>query len=291
MNNITSVYLNGEFKAPDQAKVSVFDRGFVFGDAIYEVIPVYGKRPFRLPQHLARLGRNLNMVGIPMPLSEAKWSEVLRHLIDDNPAEDQSLYIQISRGVAARDHAFPNGNITPTVVAFSQSLAAVKPELLEHGVTAVTEEDIRWQRCDIKTTALLANVLLRQAAVERGAVEAILVRNDHITEGAASNVIMVDKDNTIITPPKDELILPGITRDLVMQLAAEHDLPHAERAITKGELAQMRELWLTSSTKEILPVTTLDGNKIGNGKPGPVFYDMYKRYQDYKQSFRQGEVE
>lgn len=291
MKNVKSVYLNGQFMAPEQATISVFDRGFIFGDAVYEVIPVYGKRPFRLPQHLRRLDINLRAVKINNPLSEAAWSKMLHRLIAENDSEDQSLYIQISRGVAPRDHAFPDDHTTPTVFAFSQPLKTPPISLLEKGVSAITQQDIRWQRCDIKSTALLANVLLRQAAVEQDATEAILLRDGHITEGAASNVIIVDKDNVIATPPKDNLILPGVTRDLILELARQQQMPVTERPLMESELASAKEIWLSSSTKEILPVCKVNDQVIGTGKPGPVFKAMIQHYRNYKQSFREGHVE
>ena len=291
MKNAKSVYLNGQFIAPEQATISVFDRGFIFGDAVYEVIPVYGKRPFRLSQHLRRLDINLRAVKINNPLSETDWSEMLHRLIAENDSDDQSLYIQISRGVAPRDHAFPDDHTTPTVFAFGQPLKTPPVSLLEKGVSAITQQDIRWQRCDIKSTALLANVLLRQVAVEQNATEAILLRDGHITEGAASNVIIVDKDNVITTPPKNNLILPGITRDLILELARQHQMPAAERPLMESELSTAKEIWLSSSTKEILPVCKVNDQIVGNGKPGPIFKKMVQHYQDYKQSFRKGNVE
>ncbi|HEX19677.1 MAG TPA: D-amino acid aminotransferase [Acidiferrobacteraceae bacterium] len=291
MKNVSSVYLNGQFIAPEQATISVFDRGFIFGDAVYEVIPVYGKKPFRLPQHLQRLGINLRAVAINNPLSETAWSKMLCQLIAENDSDEQSLYIQISRGVAPRDHAFPEDHITPTVFAFSQPLKTPPMSLLEKGVNVITQQDIRWQRCDIKSTALLANVLLRQAAVEQDATEAILLRDGHITEGAASNVIIVDKDNVIATPPRNNLILPGVTRDLILELARQHQMPAKERSILESELATAKEIWLSSSTKEILPVCKVNDQIVGTGKPGPVFKEMLQHYQDYKQTFREGYVE
>lgn len=291
MSNAGSVYLNGQFVAAEQATVSVFDRGFIFGDAVYEVIPVYGRKPFRLAQHLKRLDTNLQAVAIQNPVSDEQWQDILQRIITGVESEEQSLYIQITRGVAPRDHAFPPDQIEPTVLAFGQPLKPVAQELLDNGTEAITTDDIRWQRCDIKSTALLANVLLRQAAVEQNAAEAILMRDGFITEGAASNVIIVDEGGTIATPPKSHLILPGVTRDLVLQLAQQHNLPMAERPLQASEINSAREIWLSSSTKEILPVTRVDGKAIGDGKPGPVFQAMYRHYQDYKQAFREGHAD
>lgn len=289
MKLVKLVYLNGKFIDPESAMVSAFDRGFIFGDSIYEVIPVYGRRAFRLSHHLDRLKRNLGFVSIQSPVVDTAWADIFDNLIINTDSDDQYIYLQITRGIAPRDHAFPVDS-KPTVFAYSQPLIPPEKSLLDEGVKAITTEDIRWRRCDIKTTALLANVILRQTAVDKDAVEAILIRDGHITEGAVSNVILVEH-GTISTPPKNELILPGITRDLVLELAQANDIPVEETNIDSARLARADEVWLTSSTKEILPVTAINDTTVGSGKPGPLFATMYQHYQDYKQAFREGKAD
>ncbi|MEJ2381766.1 MAG: D-amino acid aminotransferase [Gammaproteobacteria bacterium] len=280
---MSSVYLNGDFVPLDQACVPVLDRGFLLGDGVYEVIPVYGGRPFRLAQHLARLQHSLDGVRIPNPLDENRWAQALDELIRHHGGGDQSVYLQVTRGVAVkRDHAFPHP-ITPTVFMMSTPLAPPEEHLLSAGVAAVTRADTRWQHCDIKAITLLPNVLLRQEAVDAGAAEAILIRDGEATEGAASNLFIV-ADGTLITPPKSAHLLPGITRDLILELAQAHDIPWREQAIPEQALRSAREVWVSSSTREILPVTTLDGKPVGDGTPGPVWARMHAIYQDYKQT-------
>ena len=211
------------------------------------------------------------------------WQTVLNELVTRNGGGDQSVYLQVTRGVARRDHGFPS-DTKPTVFAMTSPLQAVSEDIRKHGVSAITLEDIRWKYCHIKTIALLPNILLRQQALDTGAVEAILIRDGSITEGAASNVFIVQK-NTIVTPPKGPLLLPGITRDLVLELARASELPCREDTITPDELHQADEIWLTSSTKEILPVTRLDDHAVGDGKPGPYWQQMIGIYQEYKQHY------
>lgn len=275
--------------ASDQAKVSVFDRGFIFGDGIYELIPVYGGRPFQLPQHLQRLQSNLDAVQIANPHSIAEWSDITTTLIKKIDAADQAIYLQVTRGVAPRDHAYPN-NTTPTVFAYSKAVGYPNEAELTNGVSAITTADIRWQRCDIKAIALLGNVILRQQAVEQGAAEAILLHNNHVTEGAASNIFVV-KDNKLYTPPKNEQILPGITRDLVVELANANNIECKEASVPVDLLRSADEVWLTSSTKEVLPIVRIDSVDVGNGKPGPMHKQMADLYQAYKADFRNGKVQ
>lgn len=275
------VYLNGEFLPLDQAKVSALDRGFLFGDGVYEVIPVYGGRPFRLEEHLRRLNGSLEGIRLEPPLSAADWGRIFTHLIIGD--HDQSIYLQVTRGAAPkRDHAFPAG-VAPTVFAMCSPIAPIPVE----GVKVITLEDIRWQWCHIKAVTLLPNVLLRQQAVDRGCAEAILVREGFAEEGAASNLFAV-VDGVLRTPPKSHAILPGITRDLVLELAQANGIPAEERRITMKELREAGEIWLTSSTREILPVIELDGQKVGAGEPGPIWKRMNAIYQAYKQQLRQG---
>ncbi|CAI8867158.1 D-amino acid aminotransferase [Methylocaldum szegediense] len=277
--NDNLVYLNGEYLPLTEAKVSVLDRGFLFGDGVYEVIPVYGGRPFRLDEHLRRLDNSLRGIRMTNPLSDDRWAEIFGRLITGT--HDQYLYLQVTRGAAPkRDHAIPD-EVNPTVFVMCSPIAPIPI----HGVRAITLDDIRWQWCHIKAITLLANVLLRQEAVDRGAAEAILVRDGWVTEGAASNVFAVI-DGVLITPPKGNDLLPGITRDLVLELALENDVSAAERHIRIDELKGAAEIWLTSSTREILPVIELDGIPVGNGRPGPLWSQMQAVYQAYKQRLR-----
>lgn len=282
------VYLNGQFLPLHEAKIPVLDRGFIFGDGIYEVIPVYNGRLFRLEHHLDRLDHSLEGIRLDNPLAHDQWKGILVDLVERNGSGDQSVYLQITRGVAKRDHAFPV-NVEPTIFAMSNPMGEVDPKLLQ-GVSAVTVEDFRWKMCHIKSIALLPNILLRQQAIDQGAVEAIMLRDERVTEGAATNVFMVS-NGTIVTPPKSNLLLPGITRDLVVELCEKHAIPFEERDIPEEELRRADEIWLTSSTKEVIPVTRLDGNPVGNGKPGPVWERMIGLYQEYKKALREGREE
>jgi D-alanine transaminase len=280
---MTTVYLNGVFLPIEQACVPVLDRGFLFGDGVYEVIPVYGGNLFRLEQHLQRLDHSLAGVRIGNPMSRTLWRDTLDELVERNGGGDQSIYFQVTRGAAPkRDHAFP-ANVLPTVFMMSTPLAPLPADLAQSGIAAVTLADIRWQKCDIKAITLLPNVLLRQEALDKGAAEAILLRDGLAVEGAASNLFIV-KDGAIITPPKGPQLLPGITRDLILELAAAHQVPHRETVITETELRAADEIWLTSSTREILPVTRLDGQAVSGGKPGPVWARLISLYQDYKRT-------
>ncbi|MGH8672147.1 MAG: D-amino acid aminotransferase [Burkholderiales bacterium] len=276
------MYLNGEFVPPEQARVSVLDRGFLFGDGVYEVIPVYSRYPFRLRDHLMRLQRSLESIRLANPYREPEWERLIGQLVDKNPWEDQYVYLQVTRGVAKRDHAFPAAT-PPTVFMMSSELVTPPQSVRDAGIAALTVADNRWLRCDIKAIALLANVLLRQAAVEAGTTEAVLLRDGFLTEGAASNIFVV-RDGIVLAPPKNHLMLPGITYDVVLELAQAHTVPHQVRDITEAEVRSAQELWMTSSTKEILPITTLDGKPVGSGKPGPVYARMYALYQAYKET-------
>ncbi len=277
-----SIYLNGKFMPIEEAKVPVLDRGFIFGDGVYEVIPVYSRRAFRLPEHLKRLQHSLDGIKLRNPHSEAEWTSIIEQVIAQHEPEDQYIYLHITRGVAKRDHAFPVPPVPPTVFVMSSPLTTPPAALLQSGIACVTVVDNRWLRCDIKAIALLPNVLLRQAAVEAGCAEAILIRDDaFLTEGAASNIFVV-KNGTLLAPPKDNLMLPGITYDVILELAAADGIPHEVRRVSKAEVFSADELLLTSSTKEVLAITTLDGKPVGAGRPGPMFARLHALYQTFK---------
>jgi len=279
-----TVYLNGEFLPESKAHVSVLDRGFIFGDGIYEVIPAYGGKLFRFNEHMSRLQNSLDAIRIKNPLSTDDWEKILTELIHLNSNGDQSLYLQVTRGSAIRDHALPE-NPTPTVFAMCNELKPLAEEIINEGVAAITLDDTRWSRCNIKAISLLPNILLRQEALDQGAVEAILIRDDHATEGAASNLFAVIS-GVITTPPKGPTLLPGITRDLVLELAKNNGLPSQEKSISLNKLQQADEIWLTSSTKEILSVTRLNDKPVAGGQPGPLYQQLLALYQDYKQILR-----
>ena len=289
MNGIRQVYLNGAFLAPAEAHVSAFDRGFVFGDGVYEVIPVFGGRLFRLPHHLARLDNSLREIRMVNPLPTAEWQRVFERLVGIQGGGELSIYLQVTRGVAPRDHAFPS-NIAPTVFAYATPLKYPPAEQVERGITAITAPDIRWLRCDIKAIALLPNAMLRSQALDADAAEAILLRDGFMTEGAASNIFVV-RGGRLMTPPKGPLILPGVTRDLVLELARAHDVPCAEAAVSEAALRSADEIWMTSSTKEILAVTRLDGKPVGDGKPGSMHARLLALYKEYKRAFGEGRVD
>ena len=277
-----TIYLNGAFMPIEEAKVSVLDRGFIFGDGVYEVIPVYSRRAFRMAEHLKRLQHSLDGIKLPNPHSESEWTGILNEIIKRNTPEDQYLYLHITRGVAKRDHAFPNPPVPPTVFVLSNPLTTPPAEQLQNGISCITVVDNRWLRCDIKAIALLPNVLLRQAAVDAGCAEAILIRDDaFLTEGAASNIFVV-KNGKLLAPPKDNLMLPGITYDVILELAAANGIPCGVRKVTKAEVFSADELLLTSSTREVLAITTLDGKPVGNGKPGAMFARLHPLYQAFK---------
>ncbi len=277
-----SIYLNGQFMPIEDAKISVLDRGFIFGDGVYEVIPVYSRRAFRLAEHLRRLQHSLDGIRLQNPHSEGEWTNIINELITRNSGEDQYLYLHVTRGVAKRDHAFPSPPVKPTVFMMSNPLPTPPTELLQSGVCAVTAQDNRWLRCDIKAIALLPNVLLRQMAVDAGCAETILIRdNSFMTEGAASN-IFVAKSGKLLAPPKDNLMLPGITYDVILEIAVANNIPYEVRRIAVAEVHAADELLLTSSTKEVLAITQLDGKPVGTGKPGAMFARLYALYQDFK---------
>ena len=275
-----TIYLNGRFLPIEEACIPVLDRGFIFGDGVYELVSIYSRRPFRLMEHLARLRQSLDGIRLANPYSEAEWEKRIFDLIAANSGEDMSLYLHITRGVAPRDHAFPKG-ITPTVFMMLNPLTPPSAESVEYGVAAVSATDNRWLRCDIKSISLLPNILLRQLAVDAEAVETVLLREGFLSEGAASSLFVVRNDK-LLAPPKGHLMLPGITYDVVLELAAANAIACEIRDISEFEVRSAQELWLTSSSKEVLAITTLDARPIGNGKPGALFRKMYRLYQEYK---------
>lgn len=289
---MNTVYLNGEFMPVEQARVPVMDRGFLFGDGVYEVIPVYGGRLFRFQHHIQRLQNSLDGIRLANPLQDSEWEQLLTRLLENNAVkkgsqQDYSVYLQVTRGVAEkRDHLFPD-KVIPTVYASCQPIAAVDPAILEQGISAITLEDNRWLRCNIKAITLLPNVLLRQQAANAGASEAILVRDGQAIEGTASNLFVI-QNGTLLTPPKGPQLLPGITRDLVLELAQQQGIPFQETQINTQKLNSADEIWITSSTREIVAVTRLDGQTIGDGKPGPAWHQIMEYYRQYKEAVRSG---
>jgi D-alanine transaminase len=281
MAEMNQVFLNGKLLPANEAQVSVLDRGFIFGDGIYELVPVYSRVPFRLDEHLARLERSLGEAKIRNPYSRAQWRSHIYGLIDAQPFDDQGVYFQVTRGVAKRDHAFPK-ELQPTVFMMSNPLTNPPQAQVEKGGAAVSAVDNRWLRCDIKSISLIGNCLLRQLSAEAGAVETILFRDGKLTEASASNVFIV-KRGVILSPAKSNLILPGITYDVVTELARANDLPLEFRDVTEAEVRAADEIWVTSSSKEVLAIVELDGKRVGDGRPGPVFRRMHQLYQEFKQ--------
>ena len=278
---LPSAYFNGILLPLSEVRISPLDRGFLFGDGVYEVIPAYGGKLFQLGAHLKRLQYSLDGIRLGNPHTNRQWTALLNNLIAQNGGGNQALYLQVTRGAdTGRDHGFPK-NVPPTVFAMCAPLAELPATLLEHGAKAVTLEDIRWQRCDIKSVSLLGNVLLRQTAVDQGCNEAVLVRDGHATEGTASSLFIVHQD-VLIAPPKSADLLPSITRDLVLGLAAQHHVQHREARIPLAQLRSAQEIWFASSTREIYPVTELDGRRVGDGRPGNHWRRMYDLFQRHK---------
>ena len=276
------IYLNGQYMPIEDAKIPVLDRGFIFGDGVYEVIPVYSRQPFRLNEHLRRLQHSLDGIRLANPHGDDEWADILGRVIEENEGEDQYLYLHITRGVAKRDHAFPNPPVQPTVFVMSNPLSPPPASLLTTGISAVTAEDNRWLRCDIKAISLLPNVLLRQMAIDQGCAETLLIRNNEfLTEGAASNIFAV-KEGMLLAPPKDNLMLPGITYDVMLEIASANGILFEVRRVSLSEVLHADELLLTSSTREVLAITKLDGKPVGAGLPGPMFRRMHALYQEFK---------
>lgn len=280
------VYLNGEWIPAEQARIPVFDRGFIFGDSVYEVIPVYGYKPFRVAEHIRRLEASLTAVGMDPHRLRLDWPSFFGQLADTLPSGDGSMYLQISRGAAPRQHAFP-ANAPLTVFAYARPQIADASERLTIGIKAVLLDDIRWARCDIKSTSLMANVLLVQEALARGADEALLVRDGYVNEGAVSNVFAV-RSGRLVTAPRGHNILGGITRDVLLELATLCAIPLDERPPTRSELLAADEVLVTSSTREVTAVTEIDARPVGAGSPGPIFRQLYNAFQTLKDDIRQG---
>ena len=273
-------YLNGVYQDLESCKVSVLDRGFIFGDAIYELIPVYAGQPFHLQEHLARLTRSLDQINIADPYQKKDWLDLINALIEKSGLANLYVYIQVTRGVAARDHAFP-AQVEPTVFAMIGKWPEINENVFVDGVKAITVADMRWDRCDIKVTSLLANVLMRQQAISESAQEAIFIRDGHVLEGAATNIFVVSQGK-VFTAPKNNLILPGITRNVVVNLLQENNIEFSELAPTEQQLQEAEEVWLTSSTKECLPITSINDQAVGKGKPGHLWKQIFDLFQAHK---------
>jgi D-alanine transaminase len=277
----TPCYLNGEFTQLRSARISVLDRGFIFGDGVYEVLPCYGGVAFRFDQHMARLDRSLAELRIKNPLPRSEWWAISQRLAlalrDGGGAANQLIYIQITRGVALRDHAMP-ADIVPTVFVMVSEMKLATPAQREQGVACVTADDFRWEKAHIKSTSLLGAVLARQISVDGGAVETVMFRGEHLSEAASSNVWVV-KNGVVIGPPKDNLVLEGIRFGLIEEICRSHGLPFELRPITRAEVVAADELLLSSATKEVLPITRLDGRPVGQGTPGPTYHRLYAAYQ------------
>jgi len=279
---MTTVYLNGEYKPLSEASINVLDRGFTFGDGVYEVIPVFNRTIFRFDEHMQRLENSLQAIYMDKPYSSSEWCSIFKNLIETVEQSEQSIYLQITRGVTERDHDISLAE-NPTIFAMSRPI--VKKDLSD-GINAITHEDIRWQYCDIKAITLLPSVLLRHKAKQEGAKEAILIRDGYITEGAASNVFTC-KNGEIFTTPKNKHVLPGITRDLVVEILADHKITYSETSISEKALLNADEVWVTSSTWEIVPVTQLNNMPVGTGKVGSMWKTVNQLYQEFKSGYCQ----
>ncbi|MCP5415345.1 MAG: aminotransferase class IV [Chromatiaceae bacterium] len=288
MSDPLLAYLNGEYLPSDRACLPITDRGLLFGDSVYEVVPAYGGLPFRVSHHLKRLDRSLSAIQMKNPLSHEQWRAVFERLTRQLPGQDQSIYLQVTRGAyPLRNHVIPL-TVVPNVFAFTMANPPRDEAAAARGISAVTLDDIRWHRCDIKATTLLANVLARARASDEKVDDAVLVRDGMAMEGTASNLFIVH-DGLLITPPEGTELLSGITRDLVLELAQEAGVPYAQASIGVAELEQADEIWLTSSTREIAAVVQLNGRQVGDGVPGPLWHRMDALFQACKIRLRQGE--
>ncbi len=274
------VYINGQFKPLAETSINVLDRGFTFGDGVYEVIPIFNRTIFRFDEHIQRLENSLKAIYMDNPLAKDDWCSIFYQLMDSIEQSDQSIYLQITRGVTDRDHDISSAD-NPTIFAMSRPM---EKKDLSSGIKVITHEDIRWQNCHIKAITLLPSVLLRHKAKKQGAREAILIRDDYVTEGAASNVFIC-KNNEIITPLKSNYVLPGITRDLVLEILSNNNISYLETSIRAEILLDADEIWLTSSTWEIASVIELDNKPVGSGITGPLWHKVNHLYQDFKSSY------
>ena len=278
-----TVYLNGELLPLRQARVPVMDRGFLYGDGVYEVIPVFGGKPLRGADHLRRLRHSLDRISLANPFSDEQWAAHFDRLLAANPGDDRAIYLQISRGVYPQRDLAIDARIAPTVFMMVLMVKPVDVEALAGGISAITIEDFRWDACDIKSTSLVANVMLKQQAVAAGVDDAILHKHGYVTEGTASNAFVV-RDNTLITPTTGHLLLSGITRELVIDIARDNGIEVHERPVPVEELFEADEIWLTSSTREIAPVVRLDGREVSGGVAGPLWRRMMQCYQQVKRN-------
>ena len=279
------IYLNGDYMPVEEATVSVMDRGFLFGDGVYEVIPVFGNKLLRVDEHLNRLQNSLNRICLPNPHSNQEWAEIFSGLLKKNGGEDRAVYLQISRGVyPKRDLSIKAGH-PPTIFAMVLQVTPPDIEIVSAGISVVTVDDFRWSACDIKSTSLVANVMLKHQAAAADVEDAILIKNCMVSEGTASNVFIV-KNDVLITPPTGHKLLPGITRDLVIEIAKNNTILVEEREVKEAELYDADEIWMTSSTREIAPVISLNGEAVGSGSAGPMWKQIMDLYQQYKQELR-----
>jgi D-alanine transaminase len=280
-------WLNGEWTALTDARISPLDRGFLFGDGVYEVIPVYQRRVFAFEPHLKRLKHSLEATHIPNPYTDAQWRDLCNELVDKHPWENQYLYIQVTRGLQPKRDHLPQACIVPTVFAYSSELVPLPEKALQQGIRVITTEDIRWKRCDIKAITLLPNIMMKLLAQEAGVDDAILIRDGMVSEGTASNVMIVE-GKALITPPLDHALLGGITRQILLEVAREQGLEVREEGISLLRLHQADEIWLTSSTKEALPVVEIDSKTVGTGRPGPIWHQMRHAYDAAKRAYMEG---
>lgn len=273
----SQVYLNGEFLRVDEAKVSVLDRGFIFGDGIYEVVPVYQGNAFRMAEHLDRLDRSLAALRIAQPFDRSGWIDLIRQLLDRTKLDTCIVYLQVTRGVAKRDHAFPSPAVAPTVFGMVSAWTPPAAAARVQGVSAISIPDERWLHCEIKSVSLLGNVLARQQAVDAHVDEVLQFRDGFLTEGSSTNIWVV-AGGKLLAPPKNNLILEGIRYGLMGELAAEAGIPFEARRLSQDEVIHADELMLSSATKEVLPIVSLDGRPVGSGKPGPVYEQLRAGY-------------